>query len=141
MEDDRRALAARMTDKAAKLLLDMPLRQMRRLEEMRFYAGQNACFVFDGRGETQNVFFSQRDVDELVTALCGYSRYAYETQLAQGYIPLGNGCRAGVCGCCKTKVVSGEYTVTSTMTLSDAEVAEGYVLACSCHPQGDLVLA
>ena len=57
MEDERRALAARMTDKAAKLLLDMPLRQMRRLEEMRFYAGQNACFVFDGRGETQNVFF------------------------------------------------------------------------------------
>jgi NADH oxidoreductase Hcr len=47
-------------------------------------------------------------------------------------------CRA--CGC-KTKVVSGEYTVTSTMTLSDAEIAEGYVLACSCHPQGDLVLA
>lgn len=95
MEDERRALAARMTDKAAKLLLDMPLRQMRRLEEMRFYAGQNACFVFDGRGETQNVFFSQRDVDELVTALCSHSRYAYETQLAQGYIPLGNGCRAG----------------------------------------------
>ena len=26
MEDERRALAARMTDKAAKLLLDMPLR-------------------------------------------------------------------------------------------------------------------
>ena len=97
MEDERRALAARMTDKAAKLLLDMPLRQMRRLEEMRFYAGQNACFVFDGRSETQNVFFSQRDVDELVTALCGHSRYAYETQLTQGYIPLGNGCRAGAC--------------------------------------------
>ena len=24
---------------------------------------------------------------------------------------------------------------------SDAEIAEGYVLACSCHPRGDLVLA
>ncbi len=22
------------------------------------------------------------------------------------------------------------------MTLTDAEIAEGYVLACSCHPQG-----
>ena len=29
MEDERRALAARMTDKAAKLLLNMPLWQMR----------------------------------------------------------------------------------------------------------------
>ena len=112
MEDERRALAARMTDKAAKLLLDTPLRQMRRLEEMRFYAGQNACFVFDGRGETQNVFFSQRDVDELVTALCGHSRYAYETQLAQGYIPLGNGCRAGVCG----RVTTGESGRLSSPT-------------------------
>ncbi|MGK3716155.1 hypothetical protein, partial [Escherichia coli] len=24
---------------------------------------------------------------------------------------------------------------------TDAEIAEGYVLACSCHPQGDLVFA
>ncbi|EMH4162082.1 NADH oxidoreductase [Pluralibacter gergoviae] len=50
-------------------------------------------------------------------------------------------CRAGVCGCCKTKVVSGDYTVTSTMTLTEQEIADGYVLACSCHPQGDLTLA
>ncbi len=42
----------------------------------------------------------------------------------------------GACGRCKTKVVSGEYIVSSTMTLTDAEIAEGYVLACSCHPQG-----
>ncbi len=26
-------------------------------------------------------------------------------------------------------------------TLTDAEIADGYVLACSCHPQSDLVLA
>lgn len=56
-------------------------------------------------------------------------------------VPVNVACRAGVCGCCKTKVVSGEYSVTSTMTLTDAEVAEGYVLACSCQPQSDLVLA
>lgn len=50
-------------------------------------------------------------------------------------------CRAGVCGCCKTQVISGEYTVSSTMTLTEQEIADGFVLACSCHPQGDLVLA
>lgn len=78
MQDERQKLAARMTPKAARLLLDLPLLRVRRLEEMRFYAGQNACFIFDGRSETQHVFFSRQDVDELVTALCGYSRYAYE---------------------------------------------------------------
>ena len=61
--------------------------------------------------------------------------------LESNNVPVVAACRAGVCGCCKTKVVSGEYTVSSTMTLIDAEIAEGYVLACSCHPQGDLVLA
>lgn len=94
MQDERQKLAARMTPKAARLLLDLPLLRVRRLEEMRFYAGQNACFIFDGRSETQHAFFSRQDVDELVTALCGYSRYAYETQLAQGFIPLEGGCRA-----------------------------------------------
>ena len=98
LEDERRALAAHMTPKAAGLLLDVPVLRARRLEEMRFYAGQNACFVFDGRSEVQNALFSERDVDELVTALCGYSRYAYETQLAHGFIPLEGGHRAGVCG-------------------------------------------
>jgi len=38
-------------------------------------------------------------------------------------------------------VVSGEYTVSSTMTLTEQEIADGFVLACSCHPQSDLVLA
>ena len=61
--------------------------------------------------------------------------------LESNKVPVTVACRAGVCGCCKTKVVSGDYTVSSTMTLTDAEIAEGYVLACSCHPQGDLVLA
>ncbi|WP_058913069.1 NADH oxidoreductase [Entomohabitans teleogrylli] len=61
--------------------------------------------------------------------------------LESNQMPVNAACRAGVCGCCKTKVVCGDYTVTSTATLSEQEIAEGYVLACSCHPQSDLVVA
>ncbi|WP_413728634.1 NADH oxidoreductase [Sodalis sp. RH19] len=50
-------------------------------------------------------------------------------------------CRAGVCGCCKTHIAQGDYRTTSTMTLSEQEIAAGYVLACSCYPQGDIVIA
>ncbi len=50
-------------------------------------------------------------------------------------------CRAGVCGSCKTKVLSGDYTTSSTMTLTAEEIAQGYVLACSCQLHGDTVLA
>lgn len=61
--------------------------------------------------------------------------------LESNSVPVNAACRAGVCGCCKTKVLSGDYTVSSTMTLTEEEIASGYVLACSCHPQSDLVLA
>lgn len=46
-------------------------------------------------------------------------------------------CRAGVCGSCKTKILSGNYTTTSVMTLTAEEIDAGYVLACSCQLQGD----
>ncbi|PWC18653.1 NADH oxidoreductase [Brenneria roseae subsp. roseae] len=56
-------------------------------------------------------------------------------------LPVLAACRAGVCGSCKTRVLSGNYTTTSMMTLTPAEIAQGYVLACSCQLQGDTVLA
>lgn len=55
--------------------------------------------------------------------------------------PVVAACRSGVCGCCKTRVAEGNYRTSSQQTLTDNEVAEGYVLACSCYPQGDIVLA
>lgn len=42
--------------------------------------------------------FSQTEMDELVAALSGYALYSCERQIAEGYIPLPGGHRAGVCG-------------------------------------------
>ncbi|EER46336.1 NADH oxidoreductase [Actinobacillus minor] len=47
--------------------------------------------------------------------------------------PVVSGCRTGLCGLCKTKVTSGEYEVVNTGDLTDEEIAQGYVLACSCR--------
>lgn len=58
--------------------------------------------------------------------------------LEQNKQPVIAACRAGVCGSCKTKVLSGKYTTTSTMTLTKEEIEAGYVLACSCQLQGDV---
>lgn len=56
-------------------------------------------------------------------------------------LPVTAACRAGVCGSCKTRVLSGQYTTTSNMTLTPAEIEQGYVLACSCQLHGDVTLA
>lgn len=61
--------------------------------------------------------------------------------LESNKVPVNAACRAGVCGCCKTQIISGQYSVNSTMTLTPQEIADGFVLACSCHPESDLVLA
>ncbi|MDY5107532.1 MAG: NADH oxidoreductase [Actinobacillus minor] len=47
--------------------------------------------------------------------------------------PVVSGCRTGLCGLCKTKVTGGEYEVVNTGDLTDEEIAQGYVLACSCR--------
>jgi len=56
-------------------------------------------------------------------------------------VPVNAVCREGVCGCCKTRVLSGDYHVSSTLTLSEQEIADGYVLACSCKPLSEMLLA
>lgn len=61
--------------------------------------------------------------------------------MEQHKLPVTAACRAGVCGSCKTRILSGDYQTTSRMTLTDEEVAQGYVLACSCQLQGNVTLA
>ncbi|WP_206019915.1 2Fe-2S iron-sulfur cluster-binding protein [Pseudomaricurvus alkylphenolicus] len=52
------------------------------------------------------------------------------------------GCRNGGCGVCKVRVTRGEYEVgkMSRDHVSEDEQNQGVVLACRCHPRGDLQL-
>ncbi|SLM62970.1 MULTISPECIES: NADH oxidoreductase [Dickeya] len=61
--------------------------------------------------------------------------------LESHHLPVNAACRAGVCGSCKTQILRGHYTTSSTMTLTQAEIEQGYVLACSCQLHGDVELA
>jgi ferredoxin-nitrite reductase len=50
-------------------------------------------------------------------------------------------CRSGNCGTCKQKLVSGAVSYEGAISgLSAEEQAAGYVLACSAHPIGQVVL-
>lgn len=63
------------------------------------------------------------------------------TAMEKNQFPVTAACRSGVCGCCKTQILSGEYRTESTQTLTAEEIAVGYVLACSCKPASDIVIA
>jgi len=53
-------------------------------------------------------------------------------------LPIAYGCRAGVCGVCKVKLLEGEVIRNSEIPLSEDEKREGIILACSCIPESDL---
>jgi ring-1,2-phenylacetyl-CoA epoxidase subunit PaaE len=43
-------------------------------------------------------------------------------------------CKAGVCSTCKGKVLDGAVRMDRNLALTDAEVAQGFVLCCQAHP-------
>lgn len=51
-------------------------------------------------------------------------------------------CRGAVCCTCKAKVLSGKASMTLNYSLTDQEVADGYILTCQAHPaSADLKLS
>ena len=61
--------------------------------------------------------------------------------LRQGFV-LPYGCKNGVCGSCKGKILAGavDYGVYQQKALTDEEKAQGKALFCQARPLGDLVL-
>ncbi len=49
-------------------------------------------------------------------------------------------CRAGMCGRCKAKLISGEVTQLVDDGLSEEEKQQGYILCCSSIAQSDVVV-
>ena len=58
--------------------------------------------------------------------------------LEESGVPIIIACRSGMCGSCKCKVDKGEVSRTSTETLSEEDIAQGYTLACSSQVQSDV---
>lgn len=63
-----------------------------------------------------------------------------ETLERHGYQP-SFGCRAGGCGECKLRVLSGHVTAPDNGILTPAERSDGYVQSCIAQPLGEVTLA
>lgn len=49
-------------------------------------------------------------------------------------------CKGAVCCTCRAKVMEGEVKMDANFALTDAEVAEGFILTCQAHPLTEKVI-
>lgn len=83
------------------------------LEEIRLRIGCELSVVVASQEQVLSVrrplICTREMLEQLVNTACGYSAYASEETLKQGYLPLQGGSRLGVCG---TAVMDGSRVVT-----------------------------
>jgi ferredoxin len=55
-------------------------------------------------------------------------------------LDLAHACQMGMCGTCKSRLLSGQVEMDQPNTLSDQERATGYCLPCVSHPRSEVEL-
>lgn len=55
-------------------------------------------------------------------------------------VPIDYQCRSGICGTCRCKLLSGHVTMPVRDALTDADEANGYILACQAHATEDITI-
>lgn len=66
------------------------------------------------------------------TVLAALERHGYHPDFS---------CRAGACGMCKLKMLSGTVEPAGGAGLSNGDRSAGFILSCVAHPKGDITLA
>lgn len=84
-----------------------------RLEEIRVYAGGRVQFVIAGK---RHLLPGCVSLDDLLVSLSAHALYSCEVQMAEGYIPLPGGHRAGVCGRMKCQQ-DGTWRMTDVLSV------------------------
>lgn len=92
----RSVLYPRLTEEVASILRAQAHTET--LEEIRAYSGCPLELVFDRKRVSTELIMDEARMERLLAALSGYALYRFERELAQGYLPIGGGHRAGVCG-------------------------------------------
>lgn len=86
-------------------------------------------------GADRQVRFARSACDARVAA----DETLLDAALAAG-VALDHGCRAGVCGRCRTRLLDGEITVDCDFALTPDEKTAGMILSCQARPLGNVVL-
>jgi ferredoxin len=73
------------------------------------------------------------------TITCPSGTFVLDAALAAG-LKLPFNCRQGLCGTCKSKLLSGQYDMHHQGGIRPKEIANGMFLPCCSKPLSDLVI-
>lgn len=81
------------------IILEQPKELLKAATELRFRNGRG-CTISCGEKNyyIQGIEVDSSDMETMMQRICQGAAYQFETQMEQGYIPLPNGHRAGICG-------------------------------------------
>ncbi|MBR7084789.1 MAG: stage III sporulation protein AA [Oscillospiraceae bacterium] len=96
-KDALKEISAYLPVKVREVLLRLPDTQ---IQEIRLRVHKPFGIVAFGKEFTpdKNCVISPEDMNRTFQAVCSYSVYRYEQELADGYITVKGGCRVGICG-------------------------------------------
>ncbi|MEI6896469.1 MAG: MOSC N-terminal beta barrel domain-containing protein [Psychromonas sp.] len=110
-------------------------------DELQVLATQGAIlYGSQGNVQIENKKSIQIHYQGSVATVIGDNQQLLLDQAEQAGIIIPSSCRGGKCGRCKVKLVAGEVVTLNNEALSEAELAQGYILACSCIPLSDITL-
>ena len=111
----------RHTKKLSQICYEIILRANRplTLETLsgRYYLTDNGCLVSDPLSQ-KTLVITRDDIQSTYLKLCSYSVYSFQREINSGYITIGGGCRAGICG---TAVIT-DGKITSVKQISSINI-------------------
>lgn len=93
-----REITGKLPEGLARELKGLPEGVVREVEEIRFRCGQPIRLQCGMRERVLGNIISQEDLHKTLNNLIQYSYYAYEDDLAKGFVTIEGGHRVGICG-------------------------------------------
>lgn len=84
------------------------------INELRLRENSFISLIADSKNINTDIYLNKEDIENLLSSLCGGSIYAHFNTIRDGYISLGNGIRAGICG--KAICENGKITAISNIS-------------------------
>ena len=89
--------------------------KFKQIDEIRFKVNSYICLIVENKNIITDIYVSDDMIDNVFNALCNYSIYAHFNTIKDGYISVGNGIRASVCGkaVLENEVLTGIHSISS----------------------------